>query len=108
MAQSHRLVRLERLLGLRRGTANDDIVATYDLSAPYTNTTFNFYGTTCNATTGVTQDDFLSAQVSTVDDAHEAFGCQDAGEANGGSASALGRSTRPWRPSRICSTSWAV
>ena len=77
--------------GYGSGTANDDIVATYDLSAPYTNTTFNFYGTTCNATTGVTQDDFLSAQVSTVDDAHEAFGCQDAGEANGGSASALGR-----------------
>ncbi len=77
--------------GYGSGTANDDIVATYDLSAPYTNTTFNFYGTTCNATTGVTQDDFLSAQVSTVDDEHEAFGCQDAGEANGGSASALGR-----------------
>ncbi len=77
--------------GYGSGTANDDIVATYNLSAPYTNTTFNFYGTTCNATTGVTQNDFLSAQVSTVADAHEAFGCQDAGEANGGSASALGR-----------------
>lgn len=74
-----------------RGTGNDDIVATYDLSAPYTNTTFNFYGTTCNATTGVTQDDFLSAQVSTVADAHEAYGCQDAGEGNGGSGSGLGR-----------------
>ena len=79
------------LKGYGSGTANDDVIATYNLAAPYTNTTFNFYGTTCNATTGVTQDDFLSAQVSTVADAHQASGCQEAGEDNGGSGSILGR-----------------
>jgi hypothetical protein len=41
-------------------------IATYFLTAGYTNTTFNFYGSTCTATTGVNANDAFSELTTTV------------------------------------------
>ncbi len=55
--------------------SNDDTVATYTLSSVYTNTSFHFYGTTCNATTGYTFDDVKTKIGTFVKDDGFAKGC---------------------------------
>ena len=54
---------------------NDDVIATYTLASVYTNTSFHFYGSTCNATTGYTFDDAKTRIGTVVTDDGLAKGC---------------------------------